>query len=138
MEQNKNIESGFQVNNMILAESVFSRINNVQFSPDASNDLQINTEVSVNGNSIVVAEVVDLVQKYKDIEQFKFHVRMIGIFESVGESEIKDLNHFGCVNGAAIIFPYIREHISNLSLKAGLTPILLAPMNFTNQSIKGK
>ena len=56
---------------------------------------------------------------------------MVGIFECIGESQLKDYEKFGKINGAAIIFPYIREHITNLSMKAGLGPIILPPVNFT-------
>ncbi|NCD10471.1 MAG: preprotein translocase, partial [Negativicutes bacterium] len=36
----------------------------------------------------------------------------------------------GNVNGAAIIYPYIREHLTSLSVKAGVGIILLPPANF--------
>jgi preprotein translocase subunit SecB len=55
---------------------------------------------------------------------------MVGTFEKVGESII-NLEQFGHVNGAAIIYPFIREHLSNLSAKAGVGIILLPPVNFT-------
>lgn len=56
---------------------------------------------------------------------------MVGIFECIGESPLKsDYDAFGRVNGAAIIFPYVREHITNLSIKAGIGSILLPPVNF--------
>ena len=51
-------------------------------------------------------------------------------YEKYGES-ILDLESFGRVNGAAIIFPYIREHLTNLSAKAGVGLIMLPPFNFT-------
>jgi preprotein translocase subunit SecB len=41
-----------------------------------------------------------------------------------------NLDQFGHVNAAAIIYPYIREHLSNLSAKAGLGLIFLPPVNF--------
>lgn len=131
MENNK-LESGFKITNLLLVDSHFSRINNVKFGIDAKNDVDINTVVSVNGNSITVAEEVTLVQKYHDVEQVNIKVKMVGIFESIGESIIHDFNEFGRVNGAAIIFPYIREHITNITLKSGIGAIILPPVNFTN------
>lgn len=130
MENNK-LESGFKIINLLLVDSHFSRINNVQFGKDAKNDVNINTEVSVNGNLITVAEEVTLVQKFNGIEQVNIKVKMIGIFESIGESIIRDFEEFGKVNGAAIIFPYIREHITNITLKSGIGAIILPPVNFT-------
>jgi preprotein translocase subunit SecB len=131
---NNKLESGFKITNLLLVESHFSRINNVQFGEDAKNDVEINTEVSVNGSSIIVAEEVILVQKYHEVEQVNIKVKMIGIFESIGESIIRDFNEFGKVNGAAIISPFIREHITNITLKSGIGAIILPPVNFTNAS----
>ena len=127
---NNKMESGFGINNLILLESKFKRINNVQFE-DANLDLNIDTEVSVNNNIISVAETVSVKKTHNNTEQFSFLVKMVGIFECIGESQLKDYEKFGKINGAAIIFPYIREHITNLSMKAGLGPIILPPVNFT-------
>jgi len=124
------MESGFRINNLILLESKFKRINNVQFE-DANLDLNIDTEVSVNNNIISVAETVSVKKTHNNTEQFSFLVKMVGIFECIGESQLKDYEKFGKINGAAIIFPYIREHITNLSMKAELGPIILPPVNFT-------
>ncbi len=58
---------------------------------------------------------------------------MVGVFEKFGDS-ILDLENFGNVNGAAILFPYIREHLTNLTSKAGLGLIIIPPFNFTNKA----
>ena len=124
--------SGFKINNLLLLESSFRRINYVQFkerTPELNMDIE--TEVNVQGEVISVLEKVTLVQKDNDTEQFSFVVRMVGIFECIGDSKLTDYKSFGKINGAAIIFPYIREHISNIALKAGLGSIIIPPVNFT-------
>jgi preprotein translocase subunit SecB len=131
MENTNKLESGFQIKNMILVESSFSRINNVAFGTEIANNVNIKVDVNVNGAVVTVVEEVSVEQKFQEIEQVKISVKMVGIFECVGDSSLKDLDGFGKVNGAAIIFPYIREHITNLSLKAGLGAIILPPVNFT-------
>ena len=130
MENEKKFESGFRVKNIFLMESNFSRINEVVFK-EFENSLNIHVNVSVNKNNITVEEIVGLVQLHDKKEQVKIRVRMVGLFELVGESEIKDMEEFGRINGASIIFPYIREHISCLSQKAGIGPIFLPPVNFS-------
>lgn len=137
MSKTNKMESGFRINNLILLESNFKRINNVQFSNEMPGlNMNINTEVGVQDKIISVAETVTVTQNYNDTEQFSFLVKMVGIFECIGESQLKDYDTFGKINGAAIVFPYIREHITNLSLKAGLGPIILPPVNFTHQQKK--
>jgi len=130
MEQNKNFESGFIIKNIILLESNFSRINQVFFD-NVNNELNINANVSVNDKTVTVEEIVNLRQLHDEQEQVKIRVRMVGVFELVGESEIKNLEEFGRINGASIIFPYIREHITNLSQKGSVGAIILPPVNFT-------
>lgn len=126
MNKTHKMESGFRINNLVLLESNFKRINNVQFGNEMPElNMNIDTEVGVQDKIISVAETVTVTQNYNDVEQFSFLVKMVGIFECVGESQLKDFDTFGKVNGAAIIFPYIREHITNLSLKAGLVPVVL-------------
>ena len=136
MSDIQKMTSGFRINNLILLESKFSRINEVQFKKETPKlDIKIETEVSVQDKVISVGEKVTLVQKEDATEQFSFVVKMVGIFECIGEPSLIEYEAFGRVNGAAIIFPYIREHISNTALKAGLGMIIIPPVNFTaNQS----
>lgn len=131
MENTNNTDSGFQINNLVLAESSFTRIPNVIFGENTKNNFNVNIEVGVNDKVITVVEEVTLVQRFKEVEQVKINVKMIGVFECIGDSPLTDFKQFGRVNGAAIIFPYIREHITSLSLKAGISAIILPPVNFT-------
>jgi preprotein translocase subunit SecB len=130
MEDTNNMESGFRINNILLTESDFSRISNVVFK-DAQNNISINVNVSTNDKNISVEETVTFVQMNNNIEQVNIKVTMVGIFECIGTSEIKEMDSFGRINGASIIFPFIREHIANLSLKAGLGNVIIPPVNFT-------
>lgn len=136
MGENKKMESGFRIQDLILLESTFSRIDNVDFETQDAPKFNIDTHVSVDGAIINVIEEVLLVQKSGGIDQFVFKVRMAGVFEQIGESEIKDKELFGSINGAAIIYPYIREHITSVALKAGLGPLILPPVNFAAQNYK--
>lgn len=127
------MDSGFTIQNIILVESNFKRIPNVTFNnPDILHNTNVEVSVGVNGNNIIVTEKVDFTQSLKEVEEIKCSITMIGVFEKIGESPLEDLDRFGKINGAAIIFPYIREHLTNLSVKAGINPIILAPQNFVN------
>ena len=134
MEKKNKMESGFRINALVLIESNFSRVANVQFGENVKNDMNINTEVGVDNTMISVTETVTVIQKCDNVEQVKIKVKMVGIFESIGKSQLKDFDAFGRINGAAIIFPYIREHITNLTLKSGIPAIILPPVNFTTNN----
>lgn len=129
-----NNDSGFKIKNLLLVKSSFLRSNEVKFEKDVISDLNIGVEVSVEKNIITVAETVYFTQKYNDVEQVNIEVKMVGIFECIGETLLKDYEEFGRINGAAIIFPYIREHITTLSLKAGIGVIIIPPINFVKNN----
>ena len=136
---NKNeMESGFRITNLILLESSFKRVPNVTFNNENINEnINVNINVNVKENIIFVTEKIDYTQSFNDIEEVNCSIVMVGIFEKIGDTKLEDLEQFGRINGAAIIFPYIREHLSNLSSKAGLGLIILPPVNFTKtQEIK--
>lgn len=61
---------------------------------------------------------------------------MVGVFKRIGDSELIDNEQFGRINGAAIIFPFVREHIANIALKAGLGSLILPPVNFTKVNVE--
>ena len=133
MEEKKDLESGFRIINILLLESSFNRIQNVVFNnPEIKQEVNVDVNVSVNGNTVGVAEKVIYKQIFNDIEQVTAVIKMAGVFEKSGESPL-DLEQFGQVNGAAIIYPYIREHLSSLSAKAGLGLIFLPPVNLTKK-----
>lgn len=133
MEEKKDLESGFRIINILLLESSFNRIQNVVFNnPEIKQEVNVDVNVSVNGNTVGVAEQVIYKQIFNDIEQVSAVIKMAGVFEKSGDSPL-DLEQFGQVNGAAIIYPYIREHLSSLSAKAGLGLIFLPPVNLTKK-----
>jgi preprotein translocase subunit SecB len=135
MEDKKELESGFRILNILLLESSFNRIESVEFNnPDIKQEINVEVNVNVNGNTVAVTDQIVYKQIFNDIEQVFAVIKMIGVFEKVGDSPL-DLEKFGQVNGAAIIFPYIREHLSSLSAKAGLGLIFLPPVNLTKNKI---
>ena len=126
------MESGFRIHNLLLLESNFKRVPNVVFAdPSITHDIRIEGEVPVNADKTIVSVIQTLhfSQILNEEKQISATIKMIGIFEKTGESVI-DLENFGNVNGAAIIYPYIREHLTSLSVKAGVGIILLPPTNF--------
>lgn len=134
MENTNNLESGFRINNLLLLESSFTRIINVTFdNPDVIQNINVDVNVSVNDNVVVVTEEIKYNQIFNDIVEVSAIIKMVGVFEKFGDN-ILDLENFGNVNGAAIIFPYIREHLTNLTSKAGLGLIIIPPFNFTNKA----
>jgi preprotein translocase subunit SecB len=122
-----------------LLENNFKRLPNVVFNnEEVIQDVSVDVDVQIKENkTIFVNEKLLFKQVYKDKIQVEATIIMVGVFEKFGESSL-NLEEFGQVNGAAIIFPYIREHLTSLSAKAGLGLILLPPVNLTARKKKEK
>ncbi len=60
---------------------------------------------------------------------FLVEITQAGLFqiENVPESEMDPLLGIGC---PSILFPYLREAVSDLTTRAGFPPLLLQPINF--------
>ncbi|MFL0682000.1 MAG: protein-export chaperone SecB [Algoriphagus aquaeductus] len=112
-------------------ENSFKREVIVNFNqPEIETSVDIDVNVQVENNLVFVTEVLDYQQKYKGETEVTANIKMVGVFEKIGDPTL-DINEFGNINGAAIIFPYIREHLTNLSAKSGIGLIVLPPFNFT-------
>ncbi|MCU0433449.1 MAG: protein-export chaperone SecB [Bacteroidia bacterium] len=66
-------------------------------------------------------------------EFVKAHIKMVGHFQIIGTPPLS-VEKFTEVNSQAIMFPFIREHLASLTLKAGMDPILLPPVNFVEKA----
>ena len=53
-----------------------------------------------------------------------------GLFEFEEELEEGDIARIAGINCAAILFPYIRETVADLTRRGGFPPLHLAPVNF--------
>ncbi len=62
-------------------------------------------------------------------EEFNAIIDVMGNFKKNGDTEL-NMQNFANINAPSILFPYLREHLASLSLKAGIFPIVLAPVNF--------
>lgn len=134
-EEKENIESGFRIHNILLVESNFTRVDAVEFNNSGiKQNVHIDGAVNINpaNNLISVKQTLYYSQEFNGVKQVTAQITMVGVFEKYGDSQL-DLEQFGHVNAAAIIYPYIREHLSNLSAKAGLGLIFLPPVNLTKK-----
>ncbi len=80
--------------------------------------------------------VFKLIIKEKAIDLFVEAVFNFELDENITE-EFK-LSGFANVNAPAIAFPYLRAFISNLTLQAGINPVILPSINFIKLSEENK
>ncbi len=78
---------------------------------------------------------VDLQIKTKNEDSpFLFNIVYEGSFEIISEEEPTqhEINKIGAINCGAIIYPYLREHLADLTRRAGVPPFHLPPINFVS------
>jgi len=127
---------GYKFLSVVLIDCTFKRIENIDFSKTQTPVIKINTgfnQTKDKENEIVCAVEVIYQSFIDDIIVVDSAVKMLGVFEKVGEPTLT-VNNFGKINAPSIIFPFIREHLASLSVKANIHTILLSPVNFVEMA----
>lgn len=135
MEKRDFQDSGYRILSVILVNSQFNRQLNIDFSHgEVSSEVDMGVEYNQPNPENIFSVYLNL--EFKSLRNSETEVsctiKMAGVFQKYGEPSLP-INDFCQVNGPAIIFPFIREHISSLSFKAGIGQILLPPLNFTKK-----
>jgi len=120
----------FKLNKILLIESHFKRETEINFqNKTTKNNINIDIKNTVKEKDINVILTLDF-KSYDDVKtNIEAKIIMAGLFEACDSPPIST-ESFVEVNAPAIIFPFVREHLSTVSLKAGIKPILLPPVNF--------
>lgn len=93
-------------------------------------ELQLRTEgKGINEGLFEVALTVTVTAKIGEKSAFLVEVTQAGIFQlrNIPEESIEPLLAVACPN---LLFPYAREVVSNATMRAGFTPVVLQPVNF--------
>ncbi|TAE11811.1 MAG: hypothetical protein EAY72_10165 [Bacteroidetes bacterium] len=125
-------QDGYAIHTVALIESSFARDINIDFAKQ-----EIETKLSLENfelentpeGVIVVAVMATLVGRQAEKEVYKITSKYLGSFKKNGQPQLPE-DTFKTINAPAILFPFIREHISSTALKAGLGNLLLPPVNF--------
>ncbi len=65
-------------------------------------------------------------------QPFIFNIVLAGIFDFHEIPKPKELEKIANINCAAILFPYVREIVADLTSRAGISPFHMPPVNFIN------
>jgi len=76
-----------------------------------------------------VVLTVTITAKTKDKTLFLIEVQQAGVFQiiNIEEAEMLPILNIVCPN---VIFPYMRETVSDIVTRAGFPPVILSPVNF--------
>lgn len=93
-------------------------------------DLQLNTHAELVGEGIFeVVITATVTSRMKEKVMFLIEAKQAGIFQirNVPQAELEPVLSVVCPN---MLYPYLRETISDTSVRAGFAPVLIGPLNF--------
>jgi len=124
----------YTLSNIILLESLFQRNWAVSFGDPNFKDT-INIEITNSGapDDFQVTLHLNYIAGIGDAKEISADIKMVGVF-TLPENSVLPHEQFINVNAPAILFPFVREHLASLSVKAGLNPIILQPVNFVKRA----
>lgn len=133
-QQSKEVRpAGYRVVSILLLESSFAREAGIEAGiiNDIENLIDVIPEAheTTPDNKFAVTLTIEYKGLYSERQICIAKIKMGGVFEKYGEPSLPD-DKFKSINGPAIIYPFIREHLHNLCLKAGIANVLLPAVNF--------
>ena len=136
MEENNKTEEvkvgHYKVESILLIESNFSR--NLSFDrneQEVINEINLSHEIleDLVENKFGIILKLEFTGKQLDFILCTATIKMLGVFEKIGDPALPE-DMFKKINAPAIIYPFIREHLHNISLKANIVNVLLPTVNF--------
>jgi len=127
------VRAGFQLKKVSLSSSNF-RVKNGSYEPPKNLSLTIDRKWRWIEDNLVTIILAAIVQDKDDenAEEFFISATYSGFFEFKEKPAQVKKEDFCNFNGPAIIYPYIRKHIRDLTLEANFSqPIILPVLNFT-------
>lgn len=129
----QNNEPHFSMQKVYIKKSIFespnsARVFTTEWKPETSLDLNI-TSTPLENNLYEVVVNVEITAHNADLAAFNLIVDQAAIFAISGfpEDRLDEAINSAC---PSIIFPYLREAVDHVLLKAGYPPLMLAPINF--------
>lgn len=130
------IESKFKLRGIVLVESNFRRIPEVIINQGEKTETKVDVKSENKDSRNLATEVtIELTSTFENKTQFLMKVVMVGLFEAEDCTK-EQIDNFSKINAPAIIFPFVREHVISMTIKAGLPPIALPIINFVENAKK--
>lgn len=120
-------QPGIRFNDIILVSECFNR--GVNVPKDSELEFDINVSWGNNEENYIVELTTNLKLIANDECVMELENKFAGSFSVIKGQENMDITTYITTNATALMFPYIREHISSITQKSGIKPVLLPPIN---------
>ena len=133
MKMKKNEQQGISFDKIIF-EKINVEINPEFRSKDISEGLNVDISLNAFGKidklkKLLIFTLETTIFKNTENRPFNIFIKAIGFFFVKDEGDITILEEFSKINAPALMFPFVRETIADLTLKSGYPPLLLPPIN---------
>jgi len=128
MNMDTSKQPGISFDDIILKELVFSRKEGFSERPEF--DVQLGSNVSFSPEEDRLVYEMSCGIKDKN-DFFSIRCTMIGLFSVIKGKENMGLKEYSNMSAPATIFPYIRETIASTTIRAGIPPVVIPPVNLT-------
>lgn len=113
-------------------ENDLTSIKEMEFSLEVKQNTRVDFDKEHNRLACVMN--VHIAEKRND-PKYVLAVEMLGLFESdveINDDNRKDLH----IEASKKLYPFLMETVASISGKSGITPIILKPLNITNDKIE--
>jgi preprotein translocase subunit SecB len=127
-------QPSLRINQIFLLQSHFAHREDVLTLPHnyQVGELNLDVEVKVGTNPQNSAGIVTVTVKTRDEDKpaYLFAVEMAAVVEREGDGNLPP-NEYLRTNGAATLYPFVRELVASLTWRGRFGPIWLKPINVT-------
>lgn len=120
------------------------RVTDIKFSINenykTSESAEINPEIGMEANYDSKTKYLRLkmgIRQNNPKGPFTFEIIGEGLFKFDKKPDTESLGKISSINCPAIMFPYLRETIADVTGRSGFAPLHLAPVNFVAMAAKG-
>jgi preprotein translocase subunit SecB len=120
---------GIPIKNIFITELSFQR------APEVSTPLKYSFKVQIGSSVDEDKKTAQVNLKLELSETTRKEVTLtccrIGLFDITEKDEMPiSLDEFLSINAPALVFPYLRETVTNITLHSGINPIFIPTINF--------
>lgn len=123
----KSKQPGINFDGIILVREEFWRDYIVPDDVDMDIKFEASNQAIHDSATVEIRSILRLITEGRDV--VKLESTFVGFFSADEHKGNMDLGDYIKNNSSALMFPYIREHITAVTSKAGINPIMLPPLN---------
>lgn len=127
-------QPGISFDNIILGELSFVRNPTTSGKSGLNIEFENTASFSEDKKKLMFKLSASVNEKEADGSKSTFNLKcqMIGFFSIIDGMQNMSLDEFSKVNAPALMIPYVREIIANITMRSGLKPIILKPINMVS------